>query len=511
MTLTRATGSNDPRKQISVDAWNAIIDKLGELVSVKDFGAIGNGSADDIEAFEATFQASRRVFVPAGIYSFSRPLILPDEDGLELFGEGWASKITGGSANGLIELGSSDGVVVRDLWLHAETANSSHGCLQTFHTDLSNVAVERVKMTTGATGNGTKLVTDNAATGVDGFTLRDCVIESPGRMGIEVQNHGSGGTIRYRRVIIERCTISDTRGGTSGMGVSLSGIGEDCTLSRNQFDGCTGPAIELIGASKSFVQHNTIRNQVASRPIQTANSTLMTGNVITHNIVVGGTPTSVYLGSLHGALIAHNDFDLSGGAFGVVLAGTATGSSHNRIVGNRIVTKSSVALLNDNIGHTTISDNDIDNSGAAGNTAAIQLYNANSAYCYVARNRINKGTGGSYTAESSAGAGNVFDANIESGATALRIRRRAGEYTGFATYDPPSIAAGSTATTTVTVTGAVMEDYAWASFSRSLSGLVITAYVSAANTVTVVLFNPTANSLDIGSGTLRARTSSYQI
>jgi hypothetical protein len=34
---------------------------------------------------------------------------------------------------------------------------------------------------------------------------------------------------------------------------------------------------------------------------------------------------------------------------------------------------------------------------------------------------------------------------------------------------------------------------------------MLTAYVSAADTVTVVLFNPTAGSIDLGSATLRAR------
>lgn len=77
--------------------------------------------------------------------------------------------------------------------------------------------------------------------------------------------------------------------------------------------------------------------------------------------------------------------------------------------------------------------------------------------------------------------------------------------TGSATYDPPSIAAAGTTTTTVTVTGAALGDYAQASFSLTLAGLMMTAYVSSANTVTVVLFNPTGGAIDLASGTLLAR------
>lgn len=79
------------------------------------------------------------------------------------------------------------------------------------------------------------------------------------------------------------------------------------------------------------------------------------------------------------------------------------------------------------------------------------------------------------------------------------------EISGSKTFDPGSIAAAGTETTTVTVTGAALGDYASASFSLSQAGLNLTAYVSAADTVTCVFSNPTAGAVDLGSGTLRAR------
>lgn len=77
--------------------------------------------------------------------------------------------------------------------------------------------------------------------------------------------------------------------------------------------------------------------------------------------------------------------------------------------------------------------------------------------------------------------------------------------TGSATWDPPSVAAAASTTTTVTVTGAALGGFVWVSFSLSLTGLMLTGYVSAADTVTVVLFNPTGAPVDLGSGTIRAR------
>ena len=76
---------------------------------------------------------------------------------------------------------------------------------------------------------------------------------------------------------------------------------------------------------------------------------------------------------------------------------------------------------------------------------------------------------------------------------------------GSTTWDPANIAAGASTTTTVAVTGAAVGDYVIPSFSLSLAGTVLTAYVSGANTVTAVLSNPTAGAVDLASGTLKVR------
>lgn len=77
---------------------------------------------------------------------------------------------------------------------------------------------------------------------------------------------------------------------------------------------------------------------------------------------------------------------------------------------------------------------------------------------------------------------------------------------GSATYNPASLADGDGVTTTVTVTGAALGDFATASFSVDLQGITLTAWVSAANTVSVRFQNETGGVLDLASGTLRAIT-----
>lgn len=78
-------------------------------------------------------------------------------------------------------------------------------------------------------------------------------------------------------------------------------------------------------------------------------------------------------------------------------------------------------------------------------------------------------------------------------------------YTGSATYNPGNLVDGAGETTTVTVTGAALGDYASCSFSNDLQGITTTAWVSAADTVSVRFQNETGGAVNLASGTLRAR------
>ena len=70
-----------------------------------------------------------------------------------------------------------------------------------------------------------------------------------------------------------------------------------------------------------------------------------------------------------------------------------------------------------------------------------------------------------------------------------------------AAWDPPSVAAGGTTTTNVTVIGAVAGDLVTVGFSQSTT-LQMIGCVGAADTVTVRLNNPTGGAVDLGANTL---------
>jgi hypothetical protein len=60
--------------------------KMRDVVSVKDFGAVGDGVADDTVAITNALAAAKRVYIPTGTYSVSQAVQV--RDGQVLFGDG---------------------------------------------------------------------------------------------------------------------------------------------------------------------------------------------------------------------------------------------------------------------------------------------------------------------------------------------------------------------------------------------------------------------------------------
>ena len=71
--------------------------KLEQYVSVKDFGAVGNGVANDTAAFNAAFAVNSRIYIPAGTYIVDT-LNIPGVYGFELIGAGQNRTILQASA-----------------------------------------------------------------------------------------------------------------------------------------------------------------------------------------------------------------------------------------------------------------------------------------------------------------------------------------------------------------------------------------------------------------------------
>ena len=75
---------------------------------------------------------------------------------------------------------------------------------------------------------------------------------------------------------------------------------------------------------------------------------------------------------------------------------------------------------------------------------------------------------------------------------------------GSKTYDPPSIAAGASVTTTLSVLGVTVGTVVQVGFSQYHADIRLYAVVSAANTVTVEFKNVGSSAVDLPSGTIKA-------
>jgi hypothetical protein len=85
-------------------------------------------------------------------------------------------------------------------------------------------------------------------------------------------------------------------------------------------------------------------------------------------------------------------------------------------------------------------------------------------------------------------------------------------YTASLIDSPGTISSGASYQVDLTVTGALVGDFAVASYATLLPGLTISARVTATDTVTVTLTNVTGSSISAGSGvTIRTLVTKYVV
>lgn len=83
--------------------------------------------------------------------------------------------------------------------------------------------------------------------------------------------------------------------------------------------------------------------------------------------------------------------------------------------------------------------------------------------------------------------------------------------TASATWNPGSILDGNEDAVNVTVPGAKLGDFALASFPVDVVDMILSASVTAANTVTCVLANNTGGTVDLASGTVRVKVVPFDL
>ncbi|HAJ89553.1 MAG TPA: hypothetical protein DCM27_00845 [Rhodospirillaceae bacterium] len=185
-------------------------DKLQEHVSVKDFGAVGNGIADDTLAFQRALAASKYVFVPAGTYRVISTIALTS--GQSLIGAGDASEIRTTLPITLIQIGGSYNHIA-NLKLFGgnvglKFAGISGPCVNNSIVDLSTWQAQTGILLDGGTDTNRPVYWNNFAR---------VLVAQPFVNGIHLKRSGAGDTPNANR--FTQCRVYSLGATTSGHGV----------------------------------------------------------------------------------------------------------------------------------------------------------------------------------------------------------------------------------------------------------------------------------------------------
>jgi parallel beta-helix repeat protein len=124
----------DPPFTGAVTSGYTVADKLSQTVSVKDFGAVGDGIVNDTAAIQDAIDSlpsyGGSVYVPSGVYNVSGLYLdgtSGTKTGVTLFGDGRGSElflISGSSGENVLAANSGNDFVVRSLTINGNVAGN---------------------------------------------------------------------------------------------------------------------------------------------------------------------------------------------------------------------------------------------------------------------------------------------------------------------------------------------------------------------------------------------------
>ena len=135
--------------------------KLNEFISVKDFGAVGDGVADDAAAITAAIATGKAVYLPTGTYKVLTTIVIPTE--AMLFGDGKVkTKILAGTIG--MTVMASTGIVrnacLRDFTIEPASL-SGYGGIGLLVDSFAQCHIENIQINgfrNGSTGVGIKFL-----------------------------------------------------------------------------------------------------------------------------------------------------------------------------------------------------------------------------------------------------------------------------------------------------------------------------------------------------------------
>jgi hypothetical protein len=224
--------------------------KLREVISVKDFGAVGDNVANDREAvqaaidYAATLTNGAEVFFPAGTYRFNVGVNVPNSKSITLRGEGDASKLRLflGAGGPVLNCGSgtifSTRTIIKSLFFQGPDGGTSNGIR------LQNCNTARVE----------DCVFQNQVTGIESNS--SFAIEVTGNVFDVCSLYGFVATTACHNAVIERNNFFTCQ----AQGVRFEVLSDNLIIDNNNFEYC-GSNIRLNNCNSVSIRNNYMEYQ----------------------------------------------------------------------------------------------------------------------------------------------------------------------------------------------------------------------------------------------------------
>lgn len=279
---------------------------VDDAVSVKGYGAAGDGATNDTSAIHAALLANDAVYFPPGTYLVTN--ILMQQDGNVIYGDGVSSIITSATSGIVIDFNGKDNCAVKDVKITSSTAATGIDCGDIAHyfnvegvvidgqvagtpTGFTNAAIQIERSYYGSI---TKCDIAYAIRGIYGF--RECN-----------GNFITHNSIRQCRTGI---TISDATSNSDGTIIAFNEIESSDASSRY--------AIELLGTDSMVITGNRLEFTNGTAHIFVNSSTGTANyNCFTDN-VLEGTIAAIILGDASGSSQVNSTMITGGRAAGNV-------------------------------------------------------------------------------------------------------------------------------------------------------------------------------------------------